>query len=396
MGAPPAAARRSRVPASDDHRRRTRCALAALRECISQLCITPDSRLGWVIPAVRAGLRAMRRAGHDVIFSTSPYASAHLAALILSGLTRRPWVADFRDPWTGNPFRMSRTPMVERWDGFLERRVVRRASHLVFNTPTLTAHVRDRYGEVRGRCSTILNGFDADLLAEVTPTRCVPEGTFLLTHCGQFYGPRRPHPWFRALRAARARAPQSAARIRLALVGPDHYDGRHLGDIARHEGVGELVLILGPRPHREALSLLAGSDAVVLAGADGPSADLQVPNKLFEYLALRKPILAAIDFGNPAVQILRTAGADAVIRPPGDPEPLADGLLILAAPGRHADPKAWTGAARFERRHGARQLRELFVRLTTRPRDRMRSVDAKPPDWNPAASFPTGLTVHGG
>ena len=86
-------------------RRTTRTRRASsVREFIARLLTTPDSRIGWILPAVRAGLTAMRRRRPDVIYSTSPYASAHLAALILSRWARVPWVADFRDPWRGNPF----------------------------------------------------------------------------------------------------------------------------------------------------------------------------------------------------------------------------------------------------------------------------------------------------
>jgi len=88
--------------------------------------------------------------------------SAHLIALTLSRRTGLPWVADFRDPWIGNPFRQAGSAILERWDALLERRVLRRATRVVCSTPTMTARLCERLPFIGGKCSTILNGFDPE------------------------------------------------------------------------------------------------------------------------------------------------------------------------------------------------------------------------------------------
>jgi len=154
----------------------------------------------------------------------------------------------------------------------------------------------------------------------------------------------------------------------MVLIGPDQFEGQPLESLARQAGIADRVRILGPKSHREALSILAGADAVMLAGAAGSGAELQIPNKLYEYLALRRPILTLAAANSPVRTILRDAAANAVVCEPGD-EAALSGAIIRLATGRHVAPaNTWSGVSLFDRRHSADQLHELFVRLTrTRP-----------------------------
>ena len=338
----------------------------AWREWISRVLTTPDSRVGWITPALREGLNAIRRRRPEVIYSTSPYMSAHLIALRLSRRAKIPWVADFRDPWGGNPFRDLGFKCIRRWDHWLERLVLKNATQVVVNTPTMLEHLRQRFPFLDDKSSVILNGFDGDLLAEIEPIRIGSHDDFVLTHCGQFYGPRSPVVWFEACRRAFAQSPSLANRLHVTLLGPSSYDGRPLAELAKEAGIGDQVHVLGPKSHRETLAYMAGSDALMLAGSSGPGGELQVPNKLYEYLAMRRPIIAAVPASSPVVDILDQAHAEALVCAPDDSAALADAIVHLAAQ-RHVDVVApWSGVARFDRTHRAKELAEVF-RNASRP-----------------------------
>ena len=329
----------------------------------SRFLQTPDSRTGWILPAICAGLRTVRRQKPNVVYSTSPYASAHLIAYVVSRLTRIPWVADFRDPWRGNPFGDSVRPSLDAWDALLERRVLHAADAIVCCTPTMTRLVRKRYPALSGRTSTILNGFDTDLFEGIRPERNATVEQIVLTHCGQFYGPRSPAVLFAALRRATQQSPQLAGKVRLDLIGPDDFDGRPLRTWAEESGVGGLVHVLGVKSHAETLAHMRGSDGLVLVGSQGAGADLQVPNKLFEYLGAQRAIIAACARSSPVCDILREAEAPGASCDPCDEQSLAD-LIVHAAAGRYREvPGAWSGVPRFERSHRADELHAVFESL---------------------------------
>lgn len=331
-----------------------------LRQWLSQLMHTPDSRIGWIGPAVRTGRRVLAERRFDLVYSSSPYMSAHLIALRLARRARLPWVADFRDPWRGNPFREPMCWPADGLDALLESLVLRRATRVVCCTPTMTDALRRRVPFVRGKCHTILNGIDREYFKEIRPIRLAPPDCFVLAHCGQFYGPRSPIVWFGALRRALNGRPQLTGKLRLLLIGPDHYDGRPLSAWAAEAHVGDSVTIVKQQPHAKSLRYLAGSDALVLAGAAGPGAELQVPNKLFEYLALRKPIIAACAPNSPMIRILREARAEALTCAPHDEHVLAEAVVQLATQRRLNISGAWSGVDQFDRQHRAAELAQVF------------------------------------
>lgn len=327
----------------------------------ADLLATPDSRTGWIIPAVWKGLRAIRRRRPEIIYSTSPYASAHLIALVLNRVTGIPWVADFRDPWCGNPFVQRRMRVVERLDAWLERRVLQNASKVICNTPTMARSLVASHPDIHPKVCTILNGIDTQLMHR--PQRLVHPSDFLFLHCGQFYGPRSPAVLFEAFRRITIESPQAGQNTRLALVGPPVFRGVPLLQLATKAGLSEQVIVPGEVPHADALELSAAADALVLIGSAGPGSELQIPQKLFEYLALRRPILALLAHGNPAIAILQDAQADCFVCDPDDPAGIAQTMKLLMDPKRKASPQAWNGVHRFDRSLRIQELHDVFQAL---------------------------------
>lgn len=330
---------------------------------------TPDSRIGWIAPGVITALDAVRRDKPKLIYSTSPYPSAHLIALILREITRLPWVADFRDPWRGNPFNTPLHPAHDRWDNWLESAVLNRAAHVICNTPTMTKALQARKSSINAKCSTILNGFDRQRYDGIVPRRVVEDHQISLVHAGQFYGPRSPIPWFRALAHTLRAEPNATQRLRLVLLGGNTFEGRSLQALAQQAGVRDQVCILGNQCHDTALSIMAGAEALALAGAAGPGANLQIPNKLFECLALRRPIIANVTTDSPVRSILDAADARHKVCDPRDTNALTGALMELARGDAREWSGQWTGVDQFDRTHAARQLREIFD-IITNPKPR--------------------------
>ncbi len=355
-------------------RRRTQSRTQRLRrfprEWGSRLLVTPDSRIGWIVPGVRAALQSIRKRRPDVIYSTSPCMSAHLIAMIASVWTHIPWVADFRDPWRGNPFRQLGFRSLDVWDAVLEWLVLRFATRVVCNTPTMRQALIKRRPFVDGKSATILNGFDELHRTGVTASTTKPSGAFVLLHCGQFYGPRSPKSWLAALRRAIELDPIATESLRMEFVGPETYEGVPLLTLAEEEGVADCVRTTGTCAHAEALARMQRADAMILAGSSGASADLQIPNKLFEYLSIRKPILATVGPDSPVVPILREAEAQALICTPDDINAMARAMIRMVGrdtrrPGGVREVWGdWSGVDRFARRHRAQELAGMFHELT--------------------------------
>ena len=64
-----------------------------------------DEGVLWTLPALKAARRLIAETPMDAVLSTVPYIHAHSIAYGLKKQFGLPWVADYRDPMVGNPFR---------------------------------------------------------------------------------------------------------------------------------------------------------------------------------------------------------------------------------------------------------------------------------------------------
>jgi hypothetical protein len=99
---------------------------------LAQRLVPYNDRIEWISDATAAASAALTRHGARLVISTSPPVATHLSALLLRRQHSFAWVADFRDPIVGNPFR-------RRWHGriydrFVEGQVVRHADAILVNT----------------------------------------------------------------------------------------------------------------------------------------------------------------------------------------------------------------------------------------------------------------------
>lgn len=289
--------------------------------------LVPDRYVTWVPQAIAAGLAWLRRHPEALLVSEGPSHATHLVALGLKRLTGRPWLADFADPWVGNPFLPRRTVPVAALERRLEQAVLRGADAIVTASPACVAHLAD----VSGKPVTVVeNGFDGDALPPPPAGGTEAKETLLLRHVGTLYGSRTLTP----LLAALASQDGDGRPVRLEQVGGDPP-----GDGRCHW--------LPAVPYAEAQALVRQSEVLVLI----PGASYALPTKLYEYAASGRPIL---NLGDPDGEAARWIAAHeaGVTLAPDDPAAIARQVTawrqVTRVPGTGLDPRA---LAAYERHH---------------------------------------------
>jgi glycosyltransferase involved in cell wall biosynthesis len=317
----------------------------------------PDDEVGWLGPAVAAGVRLIRRQGIDTVLTSAPPFTCHLVGHALRSLCDVRWVADFRDPWSRSPWGR---PGSARAHQFLETRVIGRADAVVLNTPELFREFAQWYGaEPAQKFQVVTNGYDAELLepwASAPPPAAPP---LVLTHAGNLYGARNPLPLLEALaRCVRdGRIPRDA--MRLALVGKigPAFD---VDAAIERLGLGGIVSVTPPVPHETALGLLSASHVLVVIQ---PDTALQVPAKLYEYIGLRRHILALAEEG--AVARVIRDGRFGAVAAPTDVDRIAEALTRLHDERETLvrDAAANPAAERFDARSQSRLMFDIVAGL---------------------------------
>jgi glycosyltransferase involved in cell wall biosynthesis len=257
----------------------------------------PDAQIGWVRLGARAGRRVYKRRPFDVVYSTAAPISAHLIADRIKRSTGRPWVADFRDPWIGNPF----TAPLSGPKGWLQRRmersIVSRADRVVLAMDALREMFVERYPEMADKFIYIPNGYDKNDLAGLTPVKG-EAGCFTILFAGSLYRPGELDAMLGGVEKLVERRPDLRKKLRVQFLGRTSSYNRNLGEIYTAPGrIGDVVSFEGFVPRAQALARVAGADALLQLMTDEPGTSMFVGGKLIEYMAFDRPILAVMPQG---------------------------------------------------------------------------------------------------
>ncbi len=285
---------------------------------LSSFFLLPDQYVGWVPFAAVAALRCMRRHTVSVLYSTSSPDSTHLAALVVKRLTRKPWIADFRDPWTERLTFCPPTPLHLGLHRFLEGRVVKCADRVVCTSEEIVIDFLKKYPLIpRDRFVVITNGFDTEDFIKGVPLR----KEFTITHTGNLTGKRNCVGFLEGLRMFLDRRPEARAATKVAFIGPRDRENEQK---AEQLGLEDVVSFQDSLPHKECVRSQLSSHLLLLIEHYSRRGAMIYPGKLFEYAASGRPVLALVPEG-PASRFVRDTGAGEVVSTP-DPGAVCDAL----------------------------------------------------------------------
>jgi glycosyltransferase involved in cell wall biosynthesis len=324
-----------------------------------------DKAAPWAATAVPAAARIVRRRRIDTIMTTSPPASVHLIGAAVAASTSRPWVADLRDSWLANPHRryesrgMRAKSAVERR---MARTVTHRASALVAVTDAIAAELRELDPGAARKTHVIGHGVD---LSDFEGLAYAPEGPFTIVHSGAFFGQRSPRAFLTAVRELLDRRPDLRGQVRVRFVGDLRASDRTWARTLRIDEAWEET---GFVPFREAVAAQRAADALLLLipHADGRG-DTVVSGKVYEYLAARRPVLAAVPTGGLAADLVREAGAGQVVDSDdvGAQSRALEALVDTRRNGGLPDVELPSGLAeRMSRRARAAELADVLREVT--------------------------------
>jgi len=322
-----------------------RSAFQRLKDFIYDLCYFPDQAGPWIIPAARAGKKLVKTHQIDVIFATGSPWSGLITGYLISKATGKPLIIDFRDPWMDNPFHQSKGKCLDKWAATLERKVVEHAAAVSLNTEPLRKAFLTRYPHIpEDRFFVMPNGYDlADFNLAGASSEASDSASYLdLYHAGFLYGVRDPAPLLDAIRDVNQEISENgllAKPIRFVQIGEIQlsYDIKE-----RYKDLLEAgTLKLEPaRPYKECLTKLTTADAVVNIQ---PFTESQIPSKLYDYLALNKPIVSITPAGGALSRLIIEKNLG-LCADPAQPKEVIKVLQEL----RQSEEQRFTG---YEQRH---------------------------------------------
>lgn len=275
----------------------------------------------WLPFAIRKGKELVRQLNINVVFTSFPDFSSLYAAQRIAQLTSTKLITDFRDP----PYWIYDQVTVNRKIRFCQNiveRTIKQSSQVVVCTQDSKESL-SLYYDIGQNIEIIANGYDAEVIAALPEFMPREDDYFEIVHIGSFYAEGRDiKPIVSALEK---QALNTNKKIKLRLIGdlPDNHTTAIIRDIAK----SIIVSIEPPVKMHEALSIAMQADVLLLL--QGERFDRQIPTKVYEYLALNRPIWAVVGDKGETHKLLASYAANVVFSTYSKPTDITNGASKL-------------------------------------------------------------------
>lgn len=247
-------------------------------------------RYWWIKNAVRKGVEIIDNNNIELIYSSfSPPASIRVANQLnrLSGI---PWINEYRDLWTLNPYH-NRNFVSELINRKLEKKYINSADALVTVSEPLRNDLISLFGK---RTEVVYNGYD-ELDNEV-----IKKESFEIVYTGSIYvGRRDPRELFKAISILMNEGFELLYRLKVSFYGPNI--PTLLDKLVKEYKISKYVTLSESISHYETVEHQRNACVLLLLGWNNKKDKGVVTGKFFEYIGRRKEILA-ITYPKGAVQ----------------------------------------------------------------------------------------------
>jgi hypothetical protein len=291
---------KGRVPSVFSGRSNSAPLVRWLRHLASSLLFWPDRQQAWSKQAVARLDSLLARNHRNIVITSGPIFSVHseMQNWVVTNPLRALWVMDFRDLWTNEiaPGLQRRTP------GFLtrfEQRIEQRCHGTADLVTTAGEGLAKLIGKDFGSCPIVLyNGY----ISKATCEEPVAGNPVSVRYLGTIIpGLRSPKLLFQAA----AEMQLTSAEICFEFWCND--SARIIREAAT-TGVADLVKCHGAVSQSEARKLSETAGANIILNALVPESDQVVTGKVFELIAMSRPVLSVTGQASELRKILESCG----------------------------------------------------------------------------------------
>lgn len=302
----------------------------------------------------------------DLIIVSVPQIFIGFSGLKIVRRRNIPLVLDIRDLW----------PEAVLSTGYMKRGVIywffrRRAKHLyaqanclIVNSPALKQHLITDYGISLNKIFYISNGVDVDLFNQEVDASFIERqynlfDTLVVSYIGLLGFAQNPE-----IIIETAKLLQDNKDIKFLFVGAGPLEQKLKIKVKKLKL--DNVIFTGLIPHTEINKYVAISDICLVPYKNDPVFKENIPSKMFEYMAAKKPII--INLEGEASRMIQEAQAGLLVKP-NDPIDLKDAILKLKKDKFLRDKMGLCGAqyvaANFNKNDLGRKLMEVLQDVIT-------------------------------
>ena len=264
----------------------------------------PDARCGWNPFMIFRGLSLIKKYKPDVIFSTAPPHSINIGAAILSKITKLPWISDFRDPWTMAYWNkdLPKSHLTKVIDHKLEKKCLQKASVIT----TVSPELKNSFSNLtKTKIQVIYNGFEKIKFNDIYKN----DKKFQIIFFGNLTKFQNPLPLYNAL----TKLPENIKNsIEVVFIGKVFDEFK---DKIRNRFNYISTIFYSYMCYKKLMNFSQTANILFFPLYKTNYSKGIVSAKLFDYLALRKPILLIGNTAGIAAKIIEKTDSGASFKP---------------------------------------------------------------------------------
>jgi hypothetical protein len=267
-----------------------------------------ESSWSWSVSAYFKGLSLCQQRQFDLIYSSGGAFAAHVAGRALKRRTGIPWLAEVHDPFV-TPGKVPQTAQV-RMQLAVEQLICTQADVAIWFTEQALASAKARHPQLGNRGKVLLPGID-NPFPEQVPLH-MPSAKLVLGHFGSLSKTRHLVRVVEAFEHLSLHAPQILQDLELHVYGgplDEISQARIQASVTRshfhHFGRVEADPVSGISGRQRILAKMRSVDVLLLIHGEEAICEEYIPSKLYEYLWMRRPILAQVHRNPQMVGMLR-------------------------------------------------------------------------------------------
>ena len=255
----------------------------------------PDARVGWIPYIIKEGMKIIDIENPSLIFSTSPPHSVQLGAKKLAKRSGLKWIADFRDPWTEAYWEedIDKTGLIKKVNLKLEKNVLASADLIT----TVSKGMIDVFStKISNRYDFLYNGL------ETFNTKKSITDKFEIIFLGNLSKYQSPLPFIEAINLL---PHKTKLQMEITFIGKVFDD--YLQLFNKYDGIQ--INVKEYMPYQDMMHYVKKASMLLLIYHKTSYTTGYMTAKIFDYLALRKPILALGQLRSTGEDVLQQTGS---------------------------------------------------------------------------------------
>lgn len=271
---------------------------------IEKLLSIPDGQTLWAYDVLKTLESKINFKDIDLIYSTSGPYSDHLIGYNLKEKYNIPWIVDFRDEWTNNPyFKLNKENLLFKLQKDLEIKILNFADKILTISLISKNNYINNFNIEESKIEVIKNGYDEEDFKDLSLNKDISKFTIICN--GSLHLSINPKTFLLSINNLISKNILDKNKIEIKFIGTCD---KQIHDEVVQMDVNNVVKFIDYLPHKESLLHALNADLLLLIVGEDPKVKSVYTGKIFEYLKLKNPILALSPKESVIEQLLNETG----------------------------------------------------------------------------------------